>query len=80
MKIRTASIQVALLVLSLTLLAACNATGSTSVGGATGRLDIRLTDAPIDLSTVSNVTVTITDVLVYPGVEGMDNDLATPSS
>jgi hypothetical protein len=78
MKIRTAPSHVPLLVLSLTLLAGCNASGSASVGGATGRLDIRLTDAPIDLSTVSNVTVTITDVLVYPGVEGMDADTATP--
>ncbi|HYS04912.1 MAG TPA: DUF4382 domain-containing protein [Candidatus Dormibacteraeota bacterium] len=78
MKTRTASTSAVLLVLSLTLLGACNASGSTSVGGATGRLDIRLTDAPIDLSTVSNITVTITDVLVYPGVEGMDNDTATP--
>lgn len=58
------------------LLVACN--GSASVTGGVGRLDIQLTDAPIDLSNVRSVEVSITDVLVYPGVEGMDDATAPP--
>lgn len=38
-----------------------------------GHLEVHLTDAPPDMSNVSNVFVTITDVLVYPGVDGMDS-------
>ena len=34
----------------------------------TGRLEIELTDAPIDLSNVTSVTVTIESVMVYGGV------------
>jgi uncharacterized protein DUF4382 len=66
------------LLLSLTILAACQGSGSASVSGGVGRLEIHLTDAPIDLSTVASVTVTITDVLVYSGVEGMDGDTGSP--
>jgi len=40
--------------------------GSSRNGGGTGMLQVRLTDAPIDLSTVQSVNVTITGVVVFP--------------
>jgi hypothetical protein len=53
------------------LLAACLALAlacsSGSGSGGTGIIQVNLTDAPIDLSTVEKVEVTITDVIVYPG-------------
>jgi hypothetical protein len=67
-----------LLVCSLAVLVACDASGAASVKGRMGHLDIQLTDAPIDLSNVSSVVVTITGVFVYPGVEGMDDEAAPP--
>lgn len=66
------------LLCSLILFAACNASGPASVTGGTGHLEIQLTDAPIDLSNVESVVVTITGVLVYPGIEEMDDDTAPP--
>lgn len=54
-----------------TLLAGCLALlvscGGDSGGPDTGILQVNLTDAPIDLTTVEKVEVTITDVIVYPG-------------
>jgi Domain of unknown function (DUF4382) len=78
MRTRLTVIHAVLLVCSLAALVACDASGSASVKGRMGHLDIQLTDAPIDLSNVSSVVVTITDVLVYPGVEGMEEDAAPP--
>jgi len=66
------------LAFTLSALAACNASGSASLSGGTGRLEVHLTDAPIDLSGVASVAVTITDVLVYSGVEGMTEDATGP--
>ncbi len=63
---------------SLALLLACSGSGTASVTGGMGRLDIQLTDAPIDLSGVKSVEVSIAGVLVYPGVEGMDDETAPP--
>jgi hypothetical protein len=51
---------------TLILLCACNGSGSGSVSAGTGTLRIHLTDAPIDLSTVQSVNVTLTGVTVYP--------------
>jgi len=50
----------------LVLTLACSS-GSASVHGGTGTIQVHLTDAPIDLTTVEKVEVTITDVIVYPG-------------
>ena len=50
---------------SLALILSCNS-GSDHTGG-TGTVQVHLTDAPIDLSTVQSVTVTITGVIVYRG-------------
>jgi hypothetical protein len=52
----------------------CSGSGSVnaSFDGA-GHLEVHLTDAPLDLSNVASVIVTITGVIVYPGVEGMDD-------
>ncbi len=49
-------------------LCACNSMGGSSVrsSGGTGMLQVRLTDAPIDLSTVQSVNVTLSDVTVLP--------------
>jgi len=40
--------------------------GSARHANGTGTLNVHLTDAPIDLSTVQKVEVTITGVIVYP--------------
>lgn len=50
----------------VTALAGCSGAGS-SHGTAMGDIEIRLTDAPIDISTVQSVNVTLTGVIVYPG-------------
>lgn len=59
--------------LSLTLATALFLCGCTGMGGSsarssggTGMLQVRLTDAPIDLSTVQSVNVTLTGVVVFP--------------
>ncbi len=51
------------------LLTGCSEDGGSSggSGGATGSLAVRLTDAPIDMSNVQSVNVTIAGVAVYPG-------------
>jgi hypothetical protein len=50
------------------LLCACNGSGSgsASASAGTGTLRVHLTDAPLDLSTVQSVNVTLTGVTVYP--------------
>jgi hypothetical protein len=78
MRTRVAPAHALPLVVSLILLAACNGTGSASVSGGAGRLEVQLTDAPLDLSGVSSVVVSLTNVLVYPGVQGMNDDMAVP--
>ena len=52
----------------LALLLSCN--GGSSHSGGTGTVQVHLTDAPIDLSTVQSVTVTISGVIVYRGGGG----------
>jgi Domain of unknown function (DUF4382) len=56
---------------------ACSGSGSVSVADR-GRLEIRLTDAPLDLAGVAGVDVTIDAVTVYPGVEEMDGTETAP--
>ena len=55
----------------LALALACSS-GSASVHAGTGTIQIHITDAPLDLSTVEKVEVTITDVVVYPGDDESD--------
>lgn len=50
----------------LALALSCSS-GSASVAAGTGTIQIQMTDAPLDLSNVEKVEVTITDVIVYPG-------------
>ena len=71
MNMRRARTQALVLAGALPLLVGCSTSGSPSVSGGTGHLEIHLTDSPIDLSNVTSVDVTITDVLVYGGAEGM---------
>jgi hypothetical protein len=44
----------------------------------TGHLEVHLTDAPIDMTTVSNVYVNIVGVIVYPGVAEINGIDTTP--
>ena len=55
-----------LLACCLVLALGCSS-GSASVQAGTGTIQINMTDAPIDMTTVEKVEVTITDVIVYPG-------------
>lgn len=63
MVIRPAVISV-LLAACLVLALSCSS-GSGSAG--TGIIQVNMTDAPIDMTNVEKVEVTITDVIVYPG-------------
>ena len=78
MDMRRARPQALVLAGAFLLLAGCNTSGSGSMTGGTGHLEINLTDAPIDLANVTSVDVTITDVLVYGGVEGMSEENGGP--
>jgi hypothetical protein len=60
------------------LLVACGGDGSVSAHSGTGTLNVRLTDAPIDMTDVQSVEVTITDVIVYAQDESMPDP--TPDS
>jgi len=55
------------------LLLGCGGDGAVAarVEGGTGTINVHLTDAPIDLSTVQSVDVTITGVIVYPAEGSM---------
>jgi uncharacterized protein DUF4382 len=57
----------------LLLISACNqSSGSNHHPSGTGTLNVRLTDAPIDLSNVQSVNVTLTGVIVYPEDEDVE--------
>jgi uncharacterized protein DUF4382 len=45
---------------------ACNRAGISARSGGMGTVQVNMTDAPIDLSTVQSVNVTLTGVIVYP--------------
>lgn len=62
----SSAVRPVLLACCLALAVACSS-GSASVHAGTGTIQIHVTDAPIDLTTVDKVEVTITDVIVYPG-------------
>jgi len=66
--------------LSILLIASgCNhsSTSSPKTSG-TAMLNVRLTDAPIDLSNVQSVNVTLTGVIVYPEDEEGEIDVPDP--
>jgi hypothetical protein len=50
-------------------LAGCSGDHASN-GLVMGDIEVRLTDAPIDISTVQSVNVTLTGVIVYPGDTG----------
>ena len=51
------------------IMACSNGSASGQVTAGTGTVRVNLTDAPIDLSTVQSVMVTITSVVLFPGEE-----------
>ena len=59
-------------VIAVLLFNACSDSSGSSDSG-TGIVNVRLTDAPIDIDTVQSVNVTITGVTLYPS--GDDDDL-----
>lgn len=65
---------------TLILLCACNGSGSGSASAGTGTMRIHLTDAPIDLSTVQSVNVTLTGVTVYPEESSSPMGMATETA
>jgi hypothetical protein len=65
---------------TLLLLCACSGSGSFSAGAGTGSLRIHLTDAPIDLSTVQSVNVTLTGVTVFPEESASPMGMATQTA
>jgi len=48
---------------------ACSSESASDNRTSSGTVQVRLTDAPIDLTTVQSVMVTITSVILYPGNE-----------
>ena len=62
------TISLSLALTAASLLCGCNSMGGSSarISGGTGMLQVRLTDTPIDLSTVQSVNVTLTGVVVFP--------------
>ena len=59
--------RMAMLVLTVAVLAAVIAcSGNDPTGAGSGNVQVLLTDAPLDLSTVSAVNVTITEFVLYP--------------
>lgn len=75
-----ASISLFVLVAALMGLNGCRGHGSASVNNGTGTVIIHLTDAPLDLSEVQSVNVTITGVIVYPAESFEGMALATQTS
>jgi len=72
------TIPLSLALAAVSLLCGCNSMGGSSArsSGGTGMLQVRLTDAPIDLSTVQSVNVTLTGVVVFP--EETTNPMGMP--
>ncbi len=72
------TIPLSLALAATSLLYGCNSMGGSSArsSGGAGMLQVRLTDAPIDLSTVQSVIVTLTGVVVFP--EETTNPMGMP--
>ncbi len=75
---RSLSILAAILLVGVAL-TGCSGGSATGTVDGFGHLEVHLTDAPLDMSNVSNVYVTITEVIVYPGVDGMDDGDPAPT-
>src|SRR5689334_18518501 len=65
---------------ALILLCACSGSGNGSAGAGTGTVQIHMTDAPIDLSTVQSVNVTIAGVTVFPEESSDPMGMATETA
>jgi hypothetical protein len=66
---------------ALVFLAVACSSSDDPTGGGSGQVRILLTDAPLDLSTVSAVNVTLTEFLLYPADEPEDGSgivMSTP--
>jgi hypothetical protein len=63
---------------TLLLIPACNGRGANSprMSAGSAKLNVRLTDAPINMSNVQSVMVTLTGVIVYP--EDSDETMGVP--
>jgi hypothetical protein len=77
-KTRGLSILAAVLLACAAFTGCSGGSGTATVSNGYGHLEIHLTDAPLDMSNVAHVWVTITDVIVYPGIEGMDEEEPAP--
>ncbi len=77
---KKASLLVSLFIIGIfsCLLLSCDASKEVSFDSASGNLRILVTDAPMDLSNVEAVNVTIDEVLVYPAM--MDSEEPVPIS
>jgi len=63
-----AMLLVATAALAAASISACSSgSGSAQIAAGTGTVQIHMTDAPLDLSTVQSVVVTITAVILYAG-------------
>jgi hypothetical protein len=63
-----AMLLVATAALAAASISACSSgAGSAQIAAGTGTVQIHMTDAPLDLSTVQSVVVTITAVILYAG-------------
>lgn len=65
-------------------LAAISCSSSDPISGSRARVHVMLTDAPLDLSTVSAVNVTIGEFMLYPAGDGNGEEggiaMSTPGS
>ncbi len=69
-----------LLSLAAFLTACSHGAMSASVDNGKGTVNVFLTDAPLDLSNVQSVNVTLTGVILYPGDAEDDSLLDNPSA
>ncbi len=62
-----------IVLLAVGMLATISCSSSDPISGNRARVHVMLTDAPLDLSTVSAVNVTIGEFVLYPAAEGNGN-------
>ena len=74
---RTAGRTLGMVLLVVVALVGCSGSGSATYV-QTGQIEIHLTDAPIDLTNVASVIVTIDAVTIYPGVQEVDGSDTRP--
>ena len=54
-------------------LTGCSGGSASATFDGFGHVEVHLTDAPLNMADVESVFVTITDVILYPGIDGMDD-------